>query len=57
VIKASSFIVTIPMMAVLLVEPLALAGGGQGNTRVKNSVDFGSFFSLVLKACQIDNDS
>ncbi len=30
--KASSFIVTISMMAVLLIEPLALAGGGQGKT-------------------------
>ena len=56
-IKASSYIVTIPMMAVLLVEPLALAGGGQGKTRVKNSMDFGSFFSLGLKDCQIGNDS
>ena len=35
--KASSFIVTISMVAVLLVEPLALAGGGQGKTRVKKS--------------------
>jgi hypothetical protein len=39
VTKASSFIVTISMMAVLLLEPLALAGGGQGKTRVKKSVD------------------
>jgi hypothetical protein len=37
VTKASSFIVTISMMTVLLLEPLALAGGGQGKTRVKKS--------------------
>ena len=35
--KASSLIVTISMVAVLLVEPLALAGGRQGKTRVKKS--------------------
>jgi hypothetical protein len=46
VTKASSFIVTISMVAVLLVEPFALAGGGQGKTTVKKSVDFGILFSF-----------